>query len=176
MFEDYKLKPDNLSECRPLGEVRLDEPLAWEMISDQVMGGCSTGELNLLVERQGKACACLQGDVSLENNGGFLQMKSPLPADINAGDFQGLFIELLGGGHAVDIRLKTTDLQRPWQSFRVALEPAPEWQTWWLPFSAFQPHRTEAALDPEQLRSVAVVAIGEAMRVDVCVATWGLYR
>ena len=44
-----------------------------ELLSDRVMGGVSSGTLRREVVR-GRAALRLEGDVSLENNGGFIQM------------------------------------------------------------------------------------------------------
>ncbi|SDT91052.1 CIA30 family protein [Halopseudomonas salegens] len=167
--------PEGITEQHALGQVQLDQPHDWQLVSDQVMGGRSQGRLELQ-ERNGQPCVCLGGVISLDNNGGFVQIKTLLPSGVNAGRYRGIYIQMLGSGHAVDLRLKTTALQHPWQSFRMAIQPREQWQTWWLPFSDFQPHRTDARFDPAQLRSLGVVAIGEEMRVDVCVAAWGLYR
>ena len=39
-----------------------------------------------------------------------------------------------------------------------------------------QPHRTDLELDPATIRSIAVIAIGEAFDVDVCVRRFGFYQ
>lgn len=43
-------------------------------ISDQVMGGISTGNVSREVKYMGKDANILRGQVRLENNGGFIQM------------------------------------------------------------------------------------------------------
>ena len=49
----------------------------WEFISDQVMGGVSTGTVAL--EREGpQGFVHLTGDVSTKNNGGFIQARLQL--------------------------------------------------------------------------------------------------
>ena len=48
----------------------LDTP--WRLITDGVMGGVSSGTLKKDTI-EGKPCLRLRGDVSLQNNGGFIQ-------------------------------------------------------------------------------------------------------
>ena len=151
------------------------EPSHWVAISDQVMGGVSSGALQQ-AERCGSLCSCLNGRTSLENNGGFLQMKLEIdPSEIYP-DYAGLFIELCGPAHDYNLNVKTTQLDKPWQSFRCTLPVAPEWTRFIVPYAHLEAHRTEAELNPATIRSVAVIAIGEAFDVDVCVRRFGFYR
>ena len=46
----------------------------WEFISDQVMGGISSGSFNILKEKN-ISFLRMKGNVSLENNGGFIQVR-----------------------------------------------------------------------------------------------------
>ncbi|MEE4661959.1 MAG: CIA30 family protein, partial [Halieaceae bacterium] len=46
---------------------------AWRLFSDRVMGGVTRGELSAETI-DGRPCLRMHGDVSLENNGGFLQI------------------------------------------------------------------------------------------------------
>ena len=46
----------------------------WEFITDQVMGGVSTGNVSFMTE-EGPNYARMTGTVSLQNNGGFIQFR-----------------------------------------------------------------------------------------------------
>lgn len=174
---------DTMQVCGPsVSEDRLidmyraqpDQPTPWVSITDQVMGGISSARLEN-GQHGGSACTRLTGRTRLENNGGFVQMKLDIePAQALAG-FRGLFLELCGPAHAYDLRLKTTQLEKPWQSFRGDLQVEPQWTRFLLAFADLQAHRTDAALDPSSIRSMAVVAIGEVFDVDVCVRRAGFY-
>lgn len=154
---------------------RPGEPSPWIAISDQVMGGISISEVRQ-AERHGSACTCLSGRTSLENNGGFAQMKLEIdPAELSA-DYRGLFIELCGPAHDYNLNVKTTQLDKPWQSFRTTLAVEPQWTRFVVPYAQLRPHRTDLELDPATIRSVAVIAIGEAFDVDVCVRRFGFIR
>ena len=48
--------------------------MRWKFIADTVMGGISSGELKFNSER-GEPYARMTGDVSTENNGGFIQFR-----------------------------------------------------------------------------------------------------
>ena len=151
------------------------EPSPWIAISDQVMGGVSTAEVRQ-GERDGSACTCLSGRTRLENNGGFVQMKLEVESRCQCGDYAGMFIELCGAAHEYNLNVKTTQLDKPWQSFRCSLAVEPQWARFIVPYAELRGHRTDAELDPAKIRSVAVVGIGTAFDVDVCVRRFGFYR
>ncbi|WP_373187801.1 CIA30 family protein [Halopseudomonas sp.] len=151
-----------------------DVPSPWVAISDQVMGGISSARLQQR-DCGGSASTCLTGRTSLENNGGFVQMKLDIGPAHSLANFRGLFIELYGVAHEYDLRVKTSQLDKPWQSFRCKLQVAPQWTRFTIPYTHLRAHRTDAALDPSQIRSIAVVAIGEEFDVDVCVRRAGFF-
>lgn len=152
-----------------------DQPSPWMVISDQVMGGVSSALLQQ-DQRHNSICSCLTGRTSLDNNGGFVQMKLDIkPGELRA-DYKGLFIELYGNAHDYNLHVKTTQLNRPWQSFRCTLSLEPQWTRFIVPYEQLLAHRTDAELQPAEIRSVAIVAIGQAFDVDVCVRRLGFYR
>lgn len=149
----------------------------WSYVADTVMGGVSKGQLTEeLVERQ--MAHRLTGEVSTDNNGGFIQMASDL-ADGDAFDasgWTGVEIDVIGNGEVYDLRLRTDQLTQPWQSFRTEFTATADWSTQRFPFTAFEPHRTEATFDPARLRRIGILAIGREFRADVAVAGLRLYR
>lgn len=150
----------------------------WALISDGVMGGVSAGTLRRETV-DGRPALRLQGDVRLENNGGFLQMAADLApggAPFDASGWAGLAIDLCGPPERYGLHLRTTDLTRPWQSFRADLSVTAGWQRHILPFADFLPDRTDAALDLRRLRRVGLVAIGRAFRADVAMGGLWFWR
>jgi len=103
-------------------------------------------------------------------------MKLDIPPSELHTDYRGVFIELCGTAHDYNLHVKTTQLTRPWQSFRCSLAVQPQWTRFILPYEQLQAHRTEAELQPATIRSIAVVAIGQAFDVDVCVRRFGFFR
>lgn len=143
----------------------------WELISDRVMGGVSAGTMRREVV-QGRPALLLQGDVSLENNGGFLQVAldlDPAGRTVDARAWRGIALDVLGNGQSYNLHLRTADVVRPWQSYRCSFRAGPHWQTVHLPFAEFLPHRIEAPLDTGRLRRIGLVAIGRAFRADLAV-------
>jgi hypothetical protein len=140
----------------------------WRLFTDQVMGGVSRGRLRR-EEFQGRAAIRMQGDVSLENNGGFIQMALPLAEDgaFDASAWRGIAIDVAGAPGAYELRLRTTELARPWESYRHAIAVSPQWSTQRLRFADFTPHRTGVPLNLRKLRRLGLVAIGEAFTADL---------
>ncbi|MEM8571720.1 MAG: CIA30 family protein [Pseudomonadota bacterium] len=150
----------------------------WDLISDGVMGGLSTGTMNREAVSERPALR-LRGEVSLANNGGFIQVAldlAPGGGEIDASSWSGIEIDVHGNGESYNIHLRTADVIRPWQSYRVGFRTTPEWQTLRFPFSCFRPHRLEAPLDVTRLRRVGVVAIGRAFNADISISGLRFFR
>lgn len=144
----------------------------WGVVTDGVMGGLSAGQLTR-GDWQGRPCLRLTGEVSLANDGGFLQAALDLATDASAWD--GIAITLAGPPEAYNLHLRTTDLTRPQQSYRAPIATTPDWTTHHLPWSAFTPHRTDSPFGPARLRRIGLVAIGRAFRADLMVADLRFY-
>ena len=150
----------------------------WEYVADTVMGGVSTGGLSVETY-QDRQATVLRGEVSLDNNGGFVQIAADLNPDgslYDASTWDGIALEICGNDAAYDFRLRTDALSRPWQSFRTDFIAPDTWQTVRLPFAEVTPHKTDAAFDPARLRRIGILAIGREMRAEIAVAAVHLYR
>jgi len=158
----------------PGGLSRLGSP--WRLVTDRVMGGVSTGRISF-EEVQGRRCLCLYGDVSLDNNGGFIQVALDLSPEgaLDAGAFEGIRLVVRGNGASYNLHLKTVDVRRPWQSYRSSFSTGPEWREMQLPFPGFLPYRIDVPLDRRKLHRLGIVAIGSRMTAEVCVAEIGFY-
>jgi len=63
----------------------------------------------------------MQGAVSLDNSGGFIQVALDLAPDGGALDVSaraGVEIDVTGNGERYKLHLRTTVIVRPWQSYR----------------------------------------------------------
>ena len=150
----------------------------WEYVADSVMGGVSRGRLTQETV-QGRQAVRLSGNVLLDNGGGFVQIAFDLCPDGSAMDLSewtGIEVDVLGNGEEYDLRLRTDQLTRPWQSFRTAFIATRDWTTQRRAFADFVPHRTEHILDPAHLRRIGLLAIGRAFEADVAIAAVRLYR
>lgn len=149
----------------------------WEYVADTVMGGVSQGEA-APVRIEGRDATRLTGSVSLENNGGFVQLAFDV-ADgdtLDATGWTGIALEVFGNGEVYDLRVRTDQLSRPWQSFRASFVAPAQWTRVEIPFSDLTPHRTEASFDPARLRRIGILAIGREMQAEIAVAGVELYR
>lgn len=150
----------------------------WRGISDQVMGGRS--EVTISREMMGgRNCLRLRGDVSLENNGGFIQAAlnlAPLGDTLDASSYTGIRLSVRGNVEQYSVHLRTPDNVRPWQSYRSPFTANADWRTIDLPFKSFVPYRLLAPLDTARLRRVALVGVGRNFQADLAISELGFYR
>lgn len=150
---------------------------SWRLITDGVMGGLSSGTLSKN-SVEGRPCMRLRGDVSLKNNGGFIQAAVDIgstPA-ANASAYQGIMLEVYGNNQEYNLHLRSNDVWLPWQSYRASFVAPAKWQTIKLPFSSFSGYRIRKPLDLAQLKRIGVVAIGREFAADLCIGQLALYR
>ena len=67
-------------------------------------------------------------------------------------------------------RLRTLDLERPWQSYRQMFIAKDKWEVIKLAFNNFEQYRTEKKLNLSKLRRLGIVAIGKEFSADISVA------
>ena len=128
---------------------------------------------------EGRTAIRLRGDVSLENNGGLVQIALDFRPDggsIDASSWSGIELDVLGNAEEYALNLRTTDLNRPWQSYRQTFKAAPRWETVRLLFSDFAPNRTEIPLDLHRLRRMGIIGIGRAFHADVSLGGVRFFR
>lgn len=122
----------------------------------------------------------MRGDVSTENNGGFVQMALSL-SDLSdqgifdASGFDGLELEVSGNNEAYNIHLRTAGLWFPWQSYRATFNATPDWQTVRIPFAEFEAYKTSQDLRLDKLRRIGLLAIGRVFQADLCLASIRFY-
>lgn len=144
----------------------------WRCICDAVMGGVSTARLARRT-LGGVSALHLTGEVSLKNNGGFVQMSLDLAeagAVLDASRFSGLSLWVMGNGDSYNIHLRSPDMTRVWQSWRAEFVAPQTWTRLDIPFTRFHPHRTELSVNPSRLARIGLVAIGREMRADLALA------
>ncbi len=165
---------DDLS--RPAPEATVGS--RWELVADTVMGGCSDGRLRRETVH-GRPAMRMTGRVRLENNGGFLQIALNLRPDggtLDARDWTGIALDVVGNGETYNLHLRTADVERPWQAYRASFTAPTAWTTVACPFAGFTAHKIDAPLDRSRLRRIGVVAIGRAFDADLAVGGVRFYR
>ena len=148
----------------------------WEGFTDRVMGGRSDMELGY-GQDNGRPVLSMRGTVRLENRGGFIQARLPLDPRGRAFDasaWSGIRVIARGRPGPYYIHLRTGQNWLPWSYFRAPIRVATHWQDQFIPFSAFEGKSTFGKLDVSGLKSLAVVAYGEAFEADLEVAQLAL--
>ncbi len=149
---------------------------SWQGFTDQVMGGRSTMQVGYR-DHDDKPVLFLAGEVRLENNGGFIQVRLPLAegGSFDASAWQGIRLRVRATPGPYYLHLRTRDTRRPWAYYRAPIPVSESWQVVDIPFSAFERESLRAALDLEQLRSLGIVAYGERFDAEIEVASIEFY-
>nr|WP_281806617.1 CIA30 family protein [Methylocystis echinoides] len=165
---------DDLSREPPTATIGTN----WQLFTDTVMGGVSKATM-ARETIEGRAAIRLRGNVSRENNGGFVQISLDFRPDggpIDASSWSGVEVDVFGNGEEYAVNLRTTDLIRPWQSYRQTFRAAHNWETLRLPFKRFVPNRTDIPLDLHRLRRLGIIGIGREFTADISVGGVRFFR
>lgn len=146
-----------------------DAATRWSFVSDQVMGGVSEGTATI-GSLEAETFVHLTGDVSTDNNGGFIQVRrdlAPLPEALTE-----IMLRVKGDGQTYFINLRTTDTRRPWHSYRTSFETNGGWQNIILKLADFSPtgRGFDTPLDITKTRSIGLMAYGRDHVADLRVA------
>ena len=168
---------DLVIDDRTSGTYRSNLGTEWRLVTDQVMGGVSDGQLAFDTYKN-RECLRLSGNVSTENNGGFIQMALPFADqdDFDATAYTGIEVDVAGNNESYNIHIRTAGLWFPWQSYRFAFQATTDWQTLRFPFSEIKPYKTNKRFQQHKLVRIGLVGIGRAFKADLCVAAVKLYK
>jgi len=150
----------------------------WNGFTDRVMGGRSDMQVGI-AETDDSPALKMRGSVRLDNNGGFIQVRLPLETGggtLDATNFDGVALEVRGAPGPYFIHLRTPDCRRPWQYYRAELPVTREWTKVFVPFADFKGKSIRAAADLGNLRSIALVAYGEAFEAELEVRRLALIK
>ena len=132
----------------------------WTYIADNAMGGMSDGgvEFNLV---DSNVYALLSGNVSTENNGGFIQIRRELK-NIDLSKAKSIRVYARGNNEKYYIFLRTTGTILPWQYYSHEFTVNEEYNEFILPIKDFKKSGTLLAkqVNPKKITSVAIVAYG----------------
>jgi monofunctional biosynthetic peptidoglycan transglycosylase len=95
-----QIKPTNTMIV--LEDFKPEKRLEWQIINDGVMGGISEGLFKINPDQT----ADFQGNVSLENNGGFTSVRALLK-EASSGSFQKIVVRSRGDGKTYSFRIRT---------------------------------------------------------------------
>ena len=112
-------------------------------------------------------------------NDGIIQMGINLSDDIrvfDASGWSGVEIEMRGNREVYEVRLRTDELERPWESFRAEFFAPDQWTKVQILFSALEAHRTTVKFNPSRLRRIGVLGFGREFEVDIAVSAIKLFH
>ena len=147
----------------------------WQFFSDRVMGGVSDGKLEFITQSDG-SYAQMTGQVSLENNGGFIQFRHNLKTSVQP-DQTGIKIKVRGNNQTYYVHLRTAGTILPWHYYQAAFDASDAWQEIRLPFDGFEKSNKilRKTPKPTSLKSIGIVAFGRAHIADIQIAEIGFY-
>jgi len=148
----------------------------WNFITDQVMGGISTG--NFIVEKvDGVMCYRMTGDVSTKNNGGFIQIRAKLNPEINSKEYDGVYLKIYGNEKNYNLHLRTELTLAPWQYYSFTFATTKDWREIRAPFKEFQKsnfYQPKSILG-QNIKSIGLVAGFDNFKSDICLGEIGFY-
>ena len=149
-----------------------DKRANWSAISDNVMGGVS--EVNFYEMDDGSIKFYrLEGNVSTENNGGFIQSRVGL--NIKTENYSGVRIKIRGNENEYFIHLRAPRMM-PWNYYYSSFYAGQEWTIIDLPLSAFKYSRDpNSSLRSSRIRSLGIVAYGKDFQAQLDIASIELY-
>lgn len=146
---------------------RLDNPARWSLITDQVMGGVSSGEKITGDDRDG-AYVGLTGLVSTENNGGFIQIRHNLKAYDLSGK-KAIKLTVSGNNERYYVFIRTKTLLLPWQFYAADFVATPAPVEVVLPLENFKRSNfyMRRKFKPENIESIGIVAYGRDHKAEI---------
>ena len=148
----------------------------WNFITDQVMGGVSTGKF--MVEKvDGVMCYRMTGDVSTKNNGGFIQIRTKLNPVVRSKEYNGVYIKVYGNEKNYNLHLRTELTLAPWQYYSYTFTSTKNWIIIKAPFEQFKKSNfyQPKSLLGQSIKSVGLVAGFDDFESDICLSEIGFY-
>ena len=142
-------------------------PNLWRYIADDVMGGLSQGQVDFETIN-GSNIAILRGNVSTENNGGFIQIRRELK-NIALNEAQYVKIIAKGNNQKYFIFLRTTGTILPWQYYSSQFEVTDEFKEFILPIDGFKKSGVlmTGKVNPKNITSIGIVAFGRDHQAEL---------
>jgi NADH dehydrogenase [ubiquinone] 1 alpha subcomplex assembly factor 1 len=139
-----------------------DDFVGWNVVNDTVMGGVSSGELTWVDDAM-----VFTGELSLDNNGGFASVRSPLVDSSVAARWaerSGLVIEARGDGRSWAVEVRTGSASGGW--IATVTPPVDVFASIEVPWRDFtpvtrflDPRPTDEPLDPSRNTLIALYLV-----------------
>ena len=144
----------------------------WQYISDRTMGGVSNGKA-ILEQDEGMYFARLTGNVSTENNGGFIQLRSALSfinLDKKGKQIKGIRINVRGNGEIYHIFIRTSKTKSYRDYYSATFATTNIWEIVEIPFTKFKHRFSNKDLEGNDIRTLGVVAYGRDFFSDISIS------
>tara|TARA_B100001250_G_scaffold20879_1_gene17687 strand:+ start:705 stop:1268 length:564 start_codon:yes stop_codon:yes gene_type:complete len=148
----------------------------WSFFTDRVMGGLSEGKVEL-DNIFSLPCYRMTGNVTTENNGGFIQMRVLTKPNISIKNHEGIFIKVYGNSKKYKLHIKTENTIAPWQHYSFSFFAENDWLEIKAPFSQFKKsnmYQPKKLLN-QKINSIGLVAGYDNFKADICLAEIGIY-
>ena len=155
---------------------KLNDNQSWKFFTDGVMGGLSQGTVKK-DNIKGIQCIRMSGDVTTENNGGFIQIRLDLDPKNEINKYEGLYIKIYGNNRKYYLHIRTGLTLAPWQYYSHSFIANNQWNTVKTPLKDFkksnfyQPKR----FDNQKIKTIGLVAGFDNYEADICLAEIGSY-
>ena len=148
----------------------------WCFVTDKVMGGISEGSLEFKKESDTYFYR-MTGDLSLENNGGFIQFRTKIEDHPRGKSFKGIRLRVRGNNNEYSVHIRTKYLFLPWQYYESTFQATEEWTTVELPFTTFKKSNFYQPSDvsSQDIKTIGIVAIGREFKAQIDLASIELY-
>ncbi len=148
----------------------------WAFFTDGVMGGLSQGKA-IISNVKGHDCYHMTGNVTTENNGGFIQIRNKLKPTISTKEYQGIYLKVYGNNESYSIHVRTAMTMAPWQYYKYNFKTTKEWNEIKAPFNKFQRSNVYQPnnLVGQKINSIGLVAGFKDFEADICLSEIGFY-
>ena len=148
----------------------------WCFVTDKVMGGISKGSLDFKKENEIYFYR-MTGELSLENNGGFIQFRTKVENHPREKNYKGVRLRVRGNNNEYAIHIRTKYLLLPWQYYESTFQAMDEWSTIELPFSSFEKSNfyQPSSVSSQDIKTIGIVAIGREFEAQIDLASIELY-
>lgn len=134
------------------------DAVRWSIVNDGVMGGVSSGDLELTEDQT----VIFTGFLSLENNGGFASARAAFPS-LDLSGYDGVVLRVRGDGRTYQLRFRTSNnFDGVAYSSEFGTDSG-QWMEIRLPLSGFKPTfrgrvpRGAPPFDPARIRQMTVL-------------------
>tara|TARA_B100000674_G_C37918056_1_gene951932 strand:- start:440 stop:955 length:516 start_codon:yes stop_codon:yes gene_type:complete len=171
MAQDSKMILDNLSTPGITTQKQ-----NWAFFTDGVMGGLSEGKA-IISNIDGKNCYHMTGNVTTENNGGFIQIRNQLKPSISTKEYEGVYLKVFGNKEDYSIHVRTALTMAPWQYYKFSFSTNNKWSEIKAPFSKFKKSNIYQPSDliGQKIKSIGLVAGFKNFSADICLSEIGFY-